>query len=415
MTALRHSERTPATVPSRSVSDALDAIAAGQMVIVTDDPDRENEGDFVMAAGLADAASINLMATEGRGLICVAMARGRLDELQIPPMAERSSDPHGTAFHVGVDASRSTTTGISAADRAATARALADPSSTPQSFSMPGHLFPLAAKPGGLSQRRGHTEASVELMRLAGLQQAAVICEIADTDGTMARWPRLAQLASSFAMPLVTTEDIAEFGVNRSSVMREAAVKLPLPDGGFTALGYREAHGGREHIALVLGDLSGDPLVRVHSECLTGDVFHSRRCDCGAQLDMAIRQISREGSGVLVYLRGHEGRGIGLVEKLRAYALQDDGLDTVDANRHLGHPDDGRDYRVASEILRDLGVSSIRLITNNPDKCQALKRAGIHISERVPTLVAATEENRRYLMTKQRRLGHLLHDSWLAN
>jgi 3,4-dihydroxy 2-butanone 4-phosphate synthase/GTP cyclohydrolase II len=415
MTALRQTELSVFTPLRTSVSDAIDAIAAGQMVIVTDDPDRENEGDFVMAAGLADAAAINFMATHGRGLICVAMARGRLDELQIPPMTQRNSDPHGTAFHVGVDVSGAATTGISAADRAATARALADPRSTPASFNMPGHLFPLAARPGGLTQRRGHTEASVELMRLAGVDQAAVICEIADADGAMARWPCLAQLASNFDLPLVTTDDIADFAARSSLVTRAASVKLPLNEGGFTAVGYREVTGGREHIALVLGDLSGEPLVRVHSECLTGDVFHSRRCDCGEQLDLAIREISRQGSGVLVYLRGHEGRGIGLIEKLRAYALQDDGLDTVDANRHLGHPDDGRDYRVASAILHELGVSTVRLITNNPDKCEALTQAGIRISERVPTLVAATEENRRYLMTKQRRLGHLLQNSWLTD
>jgi 3,4-dihydroxy 2-butanone 4-phosphate synthase/GTP cyclohydrolase II len=414
MTTLCRDQRSLATVLSTntSVEAAIEAIAAGQMVVIVDNPERENEGDFVVAAELVDAETMNFMATHGRGLICVAMPRNRLDELEIPAMVVRNSDPHGTAFHTGVDAAASTTTGISAADRAATARALADPESSARSFTMPGHLFPLAAHPGGLARRRGHTEASVELMRLAGVRQAAVICEITDVDGTMARWPRLAELAGRYRMPLVTTEDIAAFGADRPAVGRAASAQLPLESGTFTAIGYQETDGDREHIALVLGDLSDQPLVRVHSECLTGDVFRSRRCDCGAQLELALREIGREGRGAVIYLRGHEGRGIGLLEKLRAYALQERGLDTVDANRHLGHPDDARDYQVAAAILDDLGVSTVRLITNNPDKCQALERAGIRIAERIPTLVAATEENRRYLMTKQERLGHALHDSW---
>jgi 3,4-dihydroxy 2-butanone 4-phosphate synthase/GTP cyclohydrolase II len=382
------------------------------MVIVVDNPERENEGDFVVAAERVDAEAINFMATQGRGLICVAMTRDRLEELEIPAMVLRSSDPRRTAFHVGVDARACTTTGISAADRAATARALADPGSSRHSFTMPGHLFPLAAHPGGIAHRRGHTEASVELMRLAGLQNAAVICEISDVDGTMARGPRLAEIAARHRMPLVTTDDIAAFGPGRPAVGRVASARLPLEGATFAAIGYRERDEDREHIAIVLGELTDEPLVRIHSECLTGDVFHSRRCDCGAQLDLALREIRREGRGAVVYLRGHEGRGIGLIDKLRAYALQERGLDTVDANRCLGHPDDARDYQVAAAILHDLGASAIRLMTNNPGKCDALERAGIEIAARVPALVAPTEESRRYLMTKQTRLGHALRDSW---
>jgi 3,4-dihydroxy 2-butanone 4-phosphate synthase/GTP cyclohydrolase II len=414
MTTLCRPQSLPATpsLTSSPVEAAIEAIAAGRIVVVVDNPDRENEGDFVVAAELVDADAINFMATHGRGLVCVAMTHNRLDELEIPPMVLRSSDPRRTAFHVGVDACAGTTTGISAADRAATARALADPGSSPRSFTMPGHLFPLAADPGGLAHRRGHTEASVELMRLAGLQHAAVICEISDVDGTMARWPRLTEIAARHRMPLVTTADIAAFSAARPAVGRVASAQLPLEGATFTAVGYRERDEDREHVALVLGDLTDEPLVRVHSECLTGDVFHSRRCDCGAQLELAVREIRREGRGAVVYLRGHEGRGIGLIEKLRAYALQEGGLDTVDANRRLGHPDDARDYEVAAAILHDLGASPIRLITNNPDKCRGLERAGIEIAERVPALVAPTEESRRYLMTKQTRLGHALHDSW---
>jgi 3,4-dihydroxy 2-butanone 4-phosphate synthase/GTP cyclohydrolase II len=396
--------------PSSPVEAAIEAIAAGRSVIVADGPDRENEGDFVVAAELVDAETINFMATHGRGLICVAMTAKRLDELEIPAMVTRSSDLHGTAFHVGVDKRGSTTTGISAADRAATARALADPGSVPASFIMPGHLFPLAADPGGLTRRRGHTEASVELMRLAGLDAAAVICEIADVDGTMARRPRLMEIAARHGMPLITTADIAAFGEAQPAVARVASAQLPLEGATFVAVGYDERGADREHVAIVLGDLADRPLVRVHSECLTGDVFHSRRCDCGAQLEMALREIRREGSGAVIYLRGHEGRGIGLIEKLRAYALQDDGLDTVDANRRLGHPDDARSYDVAAAILKDLGASSIRLLTNNPDKCRELERAGITIAQRVPACVAPTEESRRYLLTKQTRLGHMLHE-----
>jgi 3,4-dihydroxy 2-butanone 4-phosphate synthase/GTP cyclohydrolase II len=414
MTTLCRRPRVLATpsLTTSPVEAALEAIAVGRTVIVVDNPDRENEGDFVVAAELVDANAINFMAMHGRGLICVAMGQNRLDELEIPPMVLRSSDPRRTAFHVGVDACGCTTTGISAADRAATARALADPGSSPRCFTMPGHLFPLAAHRGGLAHRRGHTEASVELMRLAGLQQAAVICEISDDDGTMARGPRLTEIAAHHRIPLVTVEEIAAFGAARPAVGRVAAAQLPLEGATFTAVGYRDRDEDRDHIAIVLGDLTDQPLVRVHSECLTGDVFHSRRCDCGAQLALALDEIRREGRGAVVYLRGHEGRGIGLIEKLRAYALQERGLDTVDANRHLGHPDDARDYGVAAAILHDLGASSIRLITNNPDKCRALERAGIEITERVPALVAPTEESRRYLMTKQTRLGHALHDSW---
>jgi 3,4-dihydroxy 2-butanone 4-phosphate synthase/GTP cyclohydrolase II len=393
-----------------SIAAARDAIGAGQMVIVVDDPGRENEGDLVIAAQFATPERINFMMTHARGLICAPVLADRLEALGIPPMVERSSDPRGTAFHVGVDLA-SSRTGISATERAATIRALADPAATTADFTMPGHVFPLAYRAGGVRERSGHTEASIDLCRLAGLESAAVICEIAAADGEMMKLPELLSFGAREGIPVVTIADlIAHLSEATQRVRRISSARVPLGQGVFQLFGFADCEDGREHLAAVHGDVAGreECLVRIHSECLTGDVLGSRRCDCGDQLERSLELIVEEGAGVVVYLRGHEGRGIGLLEKLRAYDLQDAGLDTVDANLALGHPADSRDYAVGAQILDDLDVLRPRLLTNNPAKRHGLEVHGIEVADTVSLHAVPTPENVLYLNTKRDRMGHTL-------
>ena len=391
-----------------SVEEAVAAIARGEVVVVVDAPYRENEGDLVCAAESVTPQIVNFMATHGRGLICVPMLRERLAELAVPPMVAESTDPRGTAFHAGVDHRERATTGISATDRANAIRALADPASVAADFSKPGHVFPLAYREGGVLKRAGHTEAAVDLTRLAGLRPAAVICEIAGEDGEMARLPRLLEFAAEHGLPVLAITDLIAHRRSRERLVhRVSEARLPLDAATFRAIGYRDLIDQREHFALVLGDVEADgALVRMHSECLTGDVFGSRRCDCGDQLQLAIEKIAAAGAGAVVYLRGHEGRGIGLLEKLHAYQLQDGGLDTVEANLELGHPGDRRDYGIGMQILADLGVRRMRLLTNNPAKRAGLEGFGLEVVERVPLVTAPTAENIHYLEAKERKLGH---------
>jgi 3,4-dihydroxy 2-butanone 4-phosphate synthase/GTP cyclohydrolase II len=393
-----------------SVDAAVQEIARGNPVVVVDAPDRENEGDIVVAAEKVTPEIVNLMATHARGLICISMLGSRLRALDIPPMVDQPSDPHRTAFHVSVDHAALATTGISATDRAATMRALADPASRAVDFARPGHVFPLAYHEGGVLKRAGHTEASVDLAVMAGLRPAGVICEIAREDGEMARGAELQRVAADHDLVVVAiSELIAKRRTEHKLVSRESEAVLPLAQGTFRAIAYRDRIAGAEHLALVMGDLSGDPpLVRMHSECLTGDVLHSRRCDCGAQLEKSLDLIAEEGRGALVYLRMHEGRGIGLAAKLRAYALQQQGLDTFDANLGIGQPVDRRDYGIGMSILTDLGVRRMRLLTNNPTKRAGLEGFGLKIVERVPLITTPTIENIAYLRAKQRRMGHAL-------
>jgi 3,4-dihydroxy 2-butanone 4-phosphate synthase/GTP cyclohydrolase II len=398
---------------SSSPTDAIAALRRGEMIVVVDAAERENEGDLVMAAEKISAEAVNFMATHGRGLVCVPMLAERLNGLGIPPMVARNSDPHGTAFHVGVDHVRSST-GISARERAETILALARSDSVASDFSQPGHVFPLAYREGGVLKRAGHTEASIDLVRLAGLTPAAVICEIAQADGEMARLSNLIDFARDHRLVLTTIGDlIAHRRESEKLVERVSEARVPLDQGEFTAIGYRDLIDGTEHLALVLGDVRARPgvLVRMHSECLTGDVFGSRRCDCGAQLDLALDVISREGRGAVVYLRGHEGRGIGLLNKLHAYRLQDEGADTVQANLDLGYPADRRDYGTGMQILTDLGIRDMRLLTNNPAKRAGLEGFGLSVIERVPLTTDPTPENVRYLNAKRQKLGHLLDET----
>jgi 3,4-dihydroxy 2-butanone 4-phosphate synthase/GTP cyclohydrolase II len=393
------------------VEEAIAAIGRGEMVVVGDDPGRENEGDLVMAAQFVTPAAINFMATRGRGLICTPMLPERLEALGIPPMAASNTDPKGTAFHVGVDLRNGTSTGISAADRAKTIKALVDPSSTAADFTQPGHVFPLAYRTGGVLERAGHTEASIDLAILAGAAPAAVICEIAAPNGEMMRLPALLEFAACHGLHIVAISDLVEHLLAPTRLIERASdARMPLDMGEFTMVGYRDLLDGREHVAAVLGDVRAHPsvLVRMHSECLTGDIFGSRRCDCGHQLDMALDMIAAEGAGVVVYLRGHEGRGIGLLEKLSAYRLQDAGLDTVEANLALGHAVDVRDYGIGAQILEDLGVDDLRLLTNNPDKRTGLEAHGRTVLECVPLRTEPTLENVSYLRTKRAKLGHML-------
>ncbi|MGW2181608.1 bifunctional 3,4-dihydroxy-2-butanone-4-phosphate synthase/GTP cyclohydrolase II [Streptomyces sp. NPDC001732] len=398
------------------VEQAIRDIAAGRPVVVVDDEDRENEGDLVVAAEKATPEIVAFMMSECRGLICAPMENDELERLELPQMVGRNTESMRTAFTVSVDASAAhgVTTGISAADRATTLRLLAGGEAGPADFVRPGHVFPLRARSGGVLVRNGHTEAAVDLARLAGLRPAGAIVEIAGEDGVMLRLPQLIPFARKHGLTIISIEDLIAY--RRSSeptVRREAEVRLPTGFGPFTAYGYRSTTDGVEHVALVHGDLGDgdDILVRVHSECLTGDIFQSQRCDCGPQLHASMRRITEEGRGVVVYLRGHEGRGIGLLSKLRAYELQERGVDTLDANLELGLPADARDYAAGAQILKDLGVRSLRLMTNNPDKTAAVLRHGLAVTGREPMPVQAGEHNLRYLRTKRDRMGHDL--PWL--
>ncbi|MEZ4414520.1 MAG: bifunctional 3,4-dihydroxy-2-butanone-4-phosphate synthase/GTP cyclohydrolase II [Gemmatimonadota bacterium] len=400
------------STPFSTVEDAVAAFAEGRMVIVADDESRENEGDLVVAAELVTAESVNFMAQHGRGLICVAMSPERADELSLPLMTDTNTDPQRTAFTVSVDAHLrfGVTTGISAQDRAQTIRLLADPVARPEDFRRPGHVFPLRAQPGGVLRRVGQTEAAVDLARLAGLRPVGVICEILNIDGTMARRPQLEVVAREHGLPFITVAQLVAYRLGKERLVRRIAeAELPTPHGSFRIIGYTNVIDEREHVALVRGDIEGKPdvLVRMHSECLTGDVFGSLRCDCGQQLDAAMAQIAEAGAGAIVYLR-QEGRGIGLGNKLRAYHLQDRGRDTVEANEELGFAPDLRDYGIGAQILLDLGLSSIRILTNNPKKIVGLEGYGLHVSGREPLRVPPGAFNRGYLEVKRSKLGHLL-------
>jgi 3,4-dihydroxy 2-butanone 4-phosphate synthase/GTP cyclohydrolase II len=394
------------------VEDAIKDILAGKMVIVADDEDRENEGDLVCAASAVTPEIINFMATHGRGLICVALTPERADALDLPQMAENNTEALGTAFTVSVDAAArfGVTTGISAWDRATTIRLLIDPETRPDDLRRPGHVFPLRARPGGVLRRVGQTEASVDLARMAGLEPAGVICEILNADGTMARRPDLEVFAKEHDLKFITVAQIVAHRLQHERLVhREAEATLPTPYGEWKVIGYRNEMDQYEHIALVMGDVGGeqDVLVRMHSECLTGDVFHSLRCDCGEQLHAAMKRISEEGRGAIVYLR-QEGRGIGLVHKIRAYALQDTGLDTVEANEALGFAPDLREYGVGAQILLDLGLSSIRILTNNPKKIVGLDGYGLSVTAQEPVRIEPNPHNAGYLATKRDKMGHLL-------
>jgi 3,4-dihydroxy 2-butanone 4-phosphate synthase/GTP cyclohydrolase II len=392
-----------------TIEQAVADIAAGRAVVVVDDEDRENEGDLVFAAEKTTPELVAFMMTECRGLLCVPMEGAALDRLQLGQMVAENTDRMGTAFTVSVDAREGVTTGISAADRAHTVQLLADPGTAAQDIVRPGHVFPLRAREGGVLRRPGHTEAAVDLARMAGLKPAGVICEIVKPDGTMARLPDLTVFAAEHGLTLITIADLIAYRRRyERQVERVVEARIPTRHGEFTAAGYRSTFDDREHVALVRGDIGDgrDVLVRVHSECLTGDVFGSLRCDCGPQLDSALEAVAAEGRGVVLYVRGHEGRGIGLLHKLQAYELQDAGSDTVDANLELGLPADARDYGTGAQILADLGVHSMRLLTNNPAKRAGLEGYGLTVVGRVSLPTHAHPENLTYLRTKRDRMGH---------
>ncbi len=401
--------------PFATIEEAIEDIRQGRMVVVCDDEDRENEGDLTMAAQFATPEAINFMAKEGRGLICLSLTPERCDELGLPLMAAKNETPHETPFTVTIEAREGVTTGISAADRAHTIQVAIDPTKGPRDVLIGGHVSPLKAKPGGVLERTGHTEASVDLARLAGLTPAGVICEVMNDDGTMARVPDLVAYCERHGLKMVTIADLIAYRRQHDKlVQREVEARLPTSFGDFRVVGYRSLVDDKNHVAMVKGEVAGEPdvLVRVHSECLTGDVFHSLRCDCGQQLESALAMIEREGRGVVLYL-SQEGRGIGLLNKLRAYNLQDEGLDTVDANLALGLPADLRDYGIGAQILVDLGLSSIRILTNNPKKIRGLEGYGLSVTGQVPIVHASNPHNEAYLRAKAERLGHMLHHQGL--
>jgi 3,4-dihydroxy 2-butanone 4-phosphate synthase/GTP cyclohydrolase II len=390
------------------IEDAIEDIRRGRMVIVVDDPDRENEGDLTIAAEMITPEVINFMATHGRGLICLPMTRERLAELDVPLMVDDNSSKFNTAFCVSIESKKDVSTGISAADRAATVMAAINPATRPEDLARPGHMFPLRASDGGVLRRAGQTEAAVDLARLAGLYPAGVICEIMNEDGSMARVPQLEKFAAQHDLKVINIADLIRYRLsNERFVKRVASPRLPTRFGEFRLYAYENEIDNKTHVALVMGEVAGDEpvLVRVHSECLTGDAFFSQRCDCGPQLETAMQRIADEERGIIVYLR-QEGRGIGLVHKLRAYELQDEGADTVEANEALGFKPDQRDYGIGAQILNDLGVKKLRIMTNNPRKFVGLSGYGLEIVERVPIEVEATETTRRYLETKKHKLGH---------
>jgi 3,4-dihydroxy 2-butanone 4-phosphate synthase/GTP cyclohydrolase II len=394
-----------------SIEAALDDLRAGKFVIVTDDESRENEGDLVLAAEFVDAAAINFLLKNARGLICVPLEGQRLDELNLGPMSSRNTDPHGTAYTITCDAAEGSTTGVSAYDRALTVKVLADPNSRPEQLQRPGHMQPLRAREGGVLVRAGHTEAAVDLCRLAGLRPASVICEVLDDDGTSARLPALQRLADEHDLKIITIEELIRYRrQNEKLVRRVAEARLPTALGEFRAIGYESIIDGTPYVAVVKGEISSDKpiLVRVHSGCLTGDALLSLRCDCGEQLHSALTRIEEEGQGILLYINHHEGRGIGILNKLRAYALQDEGADTVQANHALGFASDAREYGTGAQVLYDLGVRKMRLLTNNPSKRVGLEGYGLHIVERVALSPTVNDENRSYLDTKRLKMGHLL-------
>jgi 3,4-dihydroxy 2-butanone 4-phosphate synthase/GTP cyclohydrolase II len=396
-----------------SIEDALRELRAGKPIVVIDDADRENEGDLIFAAQMATPELVGFMIRHTSGYVCVGMMGEDLDRLGLPPMTAVNEDRKGTAYAVSVDARDVVSTGISAADRALTIKVLADSATEPYELTRPGHVMPLRAVPGGVLRRAGHTEAAVDLTRMAKLNPAGALCELVNDDGSMMRAPECRAFADEHGLVLISIEDLIRFRRrNESQIERVAVVPLPTEFGTFTAHGYRSTIDGSEHVALLVGEIGDgeDVLVRVHSECLTGDVFASLRCDCGPQLHAAMRQVAEAGRGVVLYVKGHEGRGIGLLDKLRAYALQDTGRDTVDANLDLGLPADARDYGTGAQILADLGVRSMRLLTNNPAKRAGLEGYGLTISERVPLVIDSNDHNREYLRTKVTRMGHDLGD-----
>jgi 3,4-dihydroxy 2-butanone 4-phosphate synthase/GTP cyclohydrolase II len=405
------------TTPFATIEQAIADIREGRVVVVVDDEDRENEGDLAIAAQFATPEALNFMMTHGRGQICLCLTEARADELGLRLIADQSRSRHGTAYTVTIDAREGITTGVSAADRSQTVQVAISPDSQPSDLLIGGHMQPLRARPGGVLERIGQTEAAVDLARLAGLNPSGVICEITNEDGTMARVPDLVPYCERHGLNMITVADLVEYRRRREKLVeRGASVRLPTEYGEFTAIAFREKLTGKPHLALVAGQVDGEEnvLVRVHSECLTGDVFHSLRCDCGEQLEQALGQISREGRGVLLYM-AQEGRGIGLLNKLRAYELQEQGFDTVEANAELGFPADARDYAIGNQILADLGLSTIRVLTNNPKKLTGIDGFGLQVVEQVPIEVSPNNENRRYLSVKRDKLGHKLHHQDLRN
>jgi len=403
--------QTATETPFATIEEALEDVRQGKFVVVVDAADRENEGDLTIAAQFATPEAVNFMATHGRGLICLCLTDERCDELALEQMTDRNETPFGTAFTVSIEAREGVSTGISAQDRARTIQVAIDPSKGPEDLVQPGHVFPLRARVGGVLQRAGQTEAAVDLARLAGLNPAGVVCEVMKDDGTMARVPDLVEYCARHDLKMITVEDLIEYRRRTEKLVeRMTSVRLPTAYGDFVAIAFREKLTGKHHVALVKGHVEGeeDVLVRVHSECLTGDVFHSLRCDCGEQLEQALARIGSEERGVLLYM-AQEGRGIGLLNKLKAYELQENGMDTVEANLELGFPPDMREYGIGNQILADLGLSTIRILTNNPKKITGIEGFGLTVVEQVPIEISPNDENRDYLETKRTKLGHRLH------